>query len=275
MIGAGATQLGGELRAAACGQLVRMQVPGEPGALSSLQRRAALGGRERALLEKGVAAPRSLPRRLGRQLGDDLLHPAPALHPGRDRVEAEERRHHSVAQRAGEPQQPQLVRDREPVAGLHLDGGDAALDEPSQAAPRRGEQLLVGCRARGQHRAADAAARLGDLQIARARQPQRVFVRAVAGEDQMRVGIDEAGREQHPAGVDLLSRRRLRGEPDVRDALAFAGDRAALDQPQRRVSGRCLRAGHGGDAGVAQDQHQRVIPGIDTPRSRAISIARS
>src|SRR5205807_271036 len=82
------------------------------------------------------------------------------------------------------------------------------------------------------------------------------LMRAVAGEEQMRVGIDQARRKQVALRVDrLVSRRRARGGPDVDDAIALAGDRAVLDQTQRRLAFRRLRAGHGGDA-RAMDQQE-------------------
>src|SRR5205807_3271643 len=141
---------------------------------------------------------------------------------------------------------------------------------------RAGEQLVVGSRARGFYRAADFPARLRDLRIRRTRQPLRVLPGAVAGEDQVGVRIDQPGGEQGALGVDALAaRRRTAGASDVRDAIVLAGHRAVLDDRERRIPRPGLRPRHGRDAGVFDDQHQRVRPGICTPRSRATWIASS
>ena len=77
------------------------------------------------------------------------------------------------------------------------------MDEP---ALRERQQLGFGCstgRADGRD---DAAAGLGDVLVARALQPQLELVRAVAGVDEMRVAIDEAGQEPRAARVVLVAR---------------------------------------------------------------------
>ena len=54
---------------------------------------------------------------------------------------------------------------------------------------------VVGRRARRDDGAEDAAAFGGDLGVGRAGQPAAQFVAAVAGEDDVRVRIDEAGHD--------------------------------------------------------------------------------
>ncbi len=55
------------------------------------------------------------------------------------------------------------------------------------------QQFLLARRARRPHGGEDAAARFGDLFIGLALLAQREFARAVAGVDEMRVAVDEAG----------------------------------------------------------------------------------
>ena len=231
------------------------------------------------MLEERVASGCARRRGPRDQVLDHLAHPVLAIHPRRNGVQAEQGDHH-VARRPtarldAEPHQPQLVLQRQSVPRLHLDGGDAAPREPRQPLPGRAEQGAVARGARRRDRVADPAALFGDLQIRHSREPLRMLSRPIAGEDQVRVRVDEAGREQRSGAVHRLARRRSIRGADIDDLLAVAGHRAVLDHRQRRLAGARLRAGHRRHPCVAQDQHQRVRPGIFTPRSRATWIASS
>jgi hypothetical protein len=163
---------------------------------------------------------------LFRDRADVLLAPAPVLvrhlvraEEGRDVVERPFR-----VQAAHDAQHLQLVRGREAVAGLRLDGRRARAQEPALAPERRGEQLLFAGGARPPHGRADAAARRGDLLVAHARGALLELVGAVAREDGVRVRVHEARRQDAPARVeDLAVRARQR-----LDLFAAAGP---LDQP--------------------------------------------
>ena len=116
---------------------------------------------------------------------------------GRHDVRAEEghlRRH-----LGGEPREPRLVVDGEPVAGLDLERrralGAQLGDEPGEA----GAQLVVGRGAGRGHRPPYAA-----RGIRRARHARLELVGAVAAEDEVGVAVDEARDDGPAAGVDDL-----------------------------------------------------------------------
>ena len=98
----------------------------------------------------------------------------------------------------------------------------------------------------------DAAAGAGDLLITGAIQTQVEFVGAVAAENQMRVAIDQAGRDQRAVeGLDGISQRgRVAGQidhaPEPGDPAVMHRDRAVLDQPVR------LLADKGGERCIQQ-----------------------
>ena len=119
-----------------------------------------------------------------------------------------------------------LVFEREAVAGLDLDGAHAVGQQLFEA--RRGlreERVFVGL-ARGAHRGDDAAAGLRHLFVAGAGQPHRELVGALAAVDQVRVAVDQAGRDERAAAV--VPRQRGVARPAVRRARR-SSDRALLD----------------------------------------------
>ena len=72
----------------------------------------------------------------------------------------------------------------------------------SRRRPRVGGELFIGGCARGDDRAEDAAALGGDLRVGRAGQPAAQLLAPIAGEDDVRVGIDEAGHDGAAVRVD-------------------------------------------------------------------------
>ena len=132
---------------------------------------------------------------------------------------------------------------RKPVTGLDLDRRQPFGDQRIESRQRLAhEARLVGF-AQLAHRGIDAAAGARDLLVAGAAQPQLELMRAVAGVDQMRVAIDQAGRDPAALTVDHLDhfsavaqRRRQRGfGPGIGDATIAHGERAMLDDAQPRL----------------------------------------
>src|SRR5438105_4976324 len=71
----------------------------------------------------------------------------------------------SVARLDREPDQPELLLEREPVTRLYSDGGDSAGCQSRQRLPGEEKQRRIGGRARRFPGVANAAALLRDLQI--------------------------------------------------------------------------------------------------------------
>ncbi len=156
-----------------------------------------------------------------------------------------------VAEAAGDAQHLELACRVEPVAGFDLDRGDALAQESIEAGQRGGEESVVIGGARRRHGRDDAAALAGDLGIARAFEAEFELAGARAGEDEMGVAVDEAGR--HPAlaaivdgGGEAIGRAGQRvAPPDECDTVAGDRQRAVGDGAVGRVA-RC----HGGEAEI-------------------------
>ena len=103
--------------------------------------------------------------------------------------------------------------DGEAVAGLGLEGRDAAATQLGGEARESAPELVVGGRPGAVDRAADAA---GGVRLAR--HAGRELVRAVAGEDQVGVAVDEPG--QH--GAARRGRRRASVAPQSASAPTHA-----------------------------------------------------
>ena len=98
----------------------------------------------------------------------------------------------------------------------------------SRRRARVGRQLLVRRRARRRDGADDAAAGGGDLGVGRAGEPPAQLVAPIAGEDHVRVRIDEAGNDRSPRGVED---ERVVCQRDVASAVGVVADehdRAAM-----------------------------------------------
>ena len=99
----------------------------------------------------------------------------------------------------------------EPVAGFHFDGPDALGDQRIEPPQRRSHELLFG---RGPRRAdgrQDSAALAGDLLISCAREPELEFVRPIAPVDEVRMAIDQGGRDPSAFAIDGARAQAPRG----------------------------------------------------------------
>ena len=90
----------------------------------------------------------------------------------------------------------------ETVAGLGFECRGAAAQHPVAMAACGGEQFIFSCGAGQLDGAQNAAAGRGDLLIGGAGDALFELVGAIAGEDEMRVRIDEARCHAAPFGVD-------------------------------------------------------------------------
>ncbi len=160
----------------------------------------------------------------------------------RQRVRAQERAHHLdrafAAELAGDAEHPELGFEVQAIAGLDLDGGDAFGDQAVEPLQRRTEKRrLAGC-ARGAHGGKDAATGRGDVFVAGPRHALLELIRAIAGEDQMGVAVDQARRHQPALQLDDLGRvhvgRQVGQGTGEGDAAARGADGAVGDQPQSR-----------------------------------------
>jgi hypothetical protein len=97
-------------------------------------------------------------------------------------------------------------------------------------------------------RPGDAAAAPRDLLVGRAQQALLELVRPIAREHEMRVRVDQAGRDPAAPDVDDLLRlvpRQRRHGAEPGDAPAFDGERRIPDRAIGRAG-----FGHGGEVGV-------------------------
>ncbi len=104
-------------------------------------------------------------------------------------------------------------------------------------------------RRRFSDRRADSAARARDLFVRFSGNALLVFVRAARGENQVRVRIDEAGKNHAAAEIELFGAARLlqaldaAARADRRDAIAVDEQRAIANQAQFREGSSAARDG--------------------------------
>ena len=158
-------------------------------------RQTGLGSRRNDLLADGLDPGVGIiaifgRHRMGRQQG--------GLDPDRQRL----------PQPAGNPQHLELIRQREAVAGLDLHRGDPFPDQRLDPGSRQREQLLLAGGTGGPYRAENATALAGDLGIGHPFLAQLKLFGPAAGEDEMGVTVDEAGR--HQLALHVLPVRRIR-----------------------------------------------------------------
>ena len=135
--------------------------------------------------------------------------------------------HALVAQAARHLQLLGFVQQAQAVAAFDLDGGHAVGLELVQAAAGQLEQLPLRAAAGGGHGAGDAAAGVGDLGVAVAGQAHLELVGAGAAVHQVRVAINQAGRDPGVVQVHFLAhpcrplgrQRRQRADPGELVAL--------------------------------------------------------
>ena len=215
-------------------------------------------GRERDAFAERVDRIGELFARERRDHGADVVdEPVLVVRLRRHRVRAEERRHHVDVALASEAargaQLLGLVVAIEPVAGLDLDRGHAFGDQRVEPRQALRDELVLARGARRLHGRHDAAAGARDLLVGGAGEAQFELVRAVARIDEMRVAIDQAGRDPAAVERDALLRvpagRQIRHRADEGDAAVLRGDRAALDYAETGTV-RCKRR----QAGVEPDR---------------------
>ena len=143
----------------------------------------------------------------------------------------------------------ELALNIQRIARLDLDRRDAALHQGIEAQRCGSEELIVGRRLRRFHRRRDPATRLRNLFIGRAGAAHRMFVRARAAKDQMRMAVDQARRDPGSSkGNDFLGpkARQLCALSDAHDAPILNPD-GAMFRNAEGIAGRRL---HGRDAAV-------------------------
>jgi hypothetical protein len=143
-------------------------------------------------------------------------------------VRGEERRAHVdaelFAQRTRDRQLLQFGFRVEPVSGLDFDGRDAFGQKRGQARAALRGKFGGGSRAGRPYRCHDAATLAGDIRISGAVQAPLEFAGAIARVDEMRMAVDEAGRQPSPPAVPRLPRdpipRNIASAADPRDQAA-------------------------------------------------------
>ena len=252
--------LRGELRAAARCQLVGVQPRPEPEPRGGLEDPSRLLRAEDAALAEDVGEARPALRDDARQL---LLDEVPdvglrAVRPGTelrgDRVRAEPRREDLdralLAELVGDLEQAQLGRQVEPVAGLRLDRRRAVGQHLAEPAPAVLGELVLGRGARRRDGRQDPAAGLEDLEVVGAALAQDQLVLAGAGEQQVGVRVDQAGRDRAARGVEARE----------------AGDRVAA--PLERAEQLVARTGREDPALPARDRRRGIVACIAARRRR-------
>ena len=131
---------------------------------------------------------------------------APRLVLARDLVRAEERRDdvHGVAsvEASNRAQLCQLRFSGQAVAALRLTGRGSSSEHLVEARPCGVGELGLRRRARRGDGLHDAAALGGNRLVGRALQTAAQLVLSIAGKDDVRVRIDEAGNDGAPAGIE-------------------------------------------------------------------------
>src|SRR6476660_189213 len=90
----------------------------------------------------------------------------------------------------------------EAVAGLGFDGGGAGAEHPVAMATGGNEEVIFAGGAGEGDGAQDASTGGGDLLVGGSGDALLEFGSAVAGEDEVGVGVDEAGGDAAVVGVD-------------------------------------------------------------------------
>ena len=204
MIGRQGTELRRKLGAVLVGQLLGVKADPKSVLSCGLEQARDFVGAESDRVAIGIDAGRELRLGdLGQKLVDDFadIMGAAVLAVGGERVEREQGRDNPdrlpLAEPACDPEQAQLARGVERVAGLDLDGRAAAGHQGMEATPALFEKRLVRCGLGRGHGRGDSAANPGDLLVAGACAAHRMLPGAIAGETRwvwqsIRPGVTQA-----------------------------------------------------------------------------------
>ena len=203
MVDRGEAELAGQAYAGTGTELVGVQPTGEPLRVAGGQDGPGLVGVERTGLAEDVDPLRVRRSRLEHRTGDEVDVAG--------RVVGVLRRHDVGAEEGGlvgvllrDRQAARLVEGAESVAALDLDGRGALPAHLRDEAGHVGGELLVGGGTGRRDRRTDPAGG-----VALPRHPGGELGRAVAGEDEVGVGVDEAGDDR--AAAEVAGRVRGRG----------------------------------------------------------------
>ena len=241
VVGRQRAEFGRKRCAAAVRQLIGMQLDRKPRSSRRVEHASDLVAREGDGLAKpvnGVDQAFAGERRehLVGDIGD--IGGAFVCEFRRKRVRAKERRANRDSALLGEPARDAerfaLGGKFEPIAGFHFDGPDALGDQRVEPPQRRSQQLLFGRGARRADGRQDSAAFAGDLFIGGAREPELEFVRPIAAVNEVRVAIDQGGRDPAAFAVDGARAVAPRGgklalRTGESDSPLARGYRAGLD----------------------------------------------
>ena len=259
MIDALRTELDRETHAGPLAELIAVHAEGEASIAPCLEHAARLRLIEGAALAEhidGVDERRDRLEHLAAHERDVFVGVAAGWH----EVGSEEG--HGVGPSARDARRPNLVVDREPVAGLGLEGGGAAAQRFVGQSVEASQQLVVGGRARRIDRHIDAA---GGIRLAS--HASLELVGAVAREHHVRMGVDPARQHGPPIRVEaLVGSRCLSRSADPRDAVALDDDSRVANASEVAGCGTALFVvgGQLADAGDEQRSHHCLRIGTAT-----------
>ena len=136
--------------------------------------------------------------------------------------------------RARHAQHAHFLFDGQAIARFHFDHRDTVCEQIVDAAHSAGKQVLIRCLPRRRNSRTDAATGLRDLFIARALETKCKFAAAIAAKNEMRVAIDQRGRDECPLQLDLLPLgvilRQIGCIPDPGNPPLLDCNRSVFDQ---------------------------------------------
>ena len=199
----------------------------------------------------------------------------------RDFVRAEERRDdvHGVAsvEVSNRAQLRQLRFSGQAVAALRLTGRGPGCEHLVEARPGCVGELGLRRRARQGDGLHDPAALGGDRLVGVAQQAAAQLVLSIAGEDHVRVRIDESGNDGAPAGIEahrvgvqIQMTFGIRGRTDMDDDALVRGDDGVAkrrDVALRRAAPRRRAGARGDEAGVLDEKVRGDAHGLSVTQN--------
>jgi len=151
-----------------------------------------------------------------------------------------------VGKVADDPQQFELILERQTVARFHLDRADPKRGQPPHAGARQREQLGTASVSHVTHRGVDPAAPARDLHVVDARRAHLVLCRAWRTEDRVRVRVHERGHQDATLAVDALrgtkAAHQLTSRPHGDNGVAARCDGRVLEDAKLTHLGPPTRA---------------------------------